>query len=61
MGIMLPVAGTGAIIMLWVIGQVADHISLQVGMMMNLLPCAGIMILSIIVMKADHACCRDSK
>ena len=51
MGIMLPVAGTGAIIMPWLIGVVADSVSLQAGMMLNLIPCVGIMALSLIIRK----------
>ncbi|MBQ2957000.1 MAG: MFS transporter [Clostridia bacterium] len=51
MGIMLPVAGTGAIIMPWLIGIVADNVSLQAGMRLNLLPCVGIMVLSLIISK----------
>ncbi len=54
MGVMLPVAGTGAIIMPWLIGLVADSIGLQAGMMLNLIPCAGIMILSMIIRKKEN-------
>jgi len=53
MGILLPVASIGAIIMPWLIGQVADSVSLQAGMALNLVPCAGIMILSLIVKKME--------
>ena len=49
MGVMLPMAGLGAIIMPWIIGLVADNVSLQVGMACNLVPCAGIMVLSMII------------
>jgi fucose permease len=51
MGVMLPVGAIGAIVMPWVIGQVADLVSLQAGMLMNLIPCAGIMIISGILLK----------
>ena len=53
MGILLPVAAFGAIIMPWFIGLVADTVSLQAGMMCNLLPCAGIMVLSLIISKVE--------
>lgn len=50
MGIMLPVAGIGAILMPWVIGIVADSVSLSAGMLSNLIPCAGIFLLSFLMM-----------
>ncbi|MBR5288029.1 MAG: MFS transporter [Clostridia bacterium] len=53
MGILLPTASIGAIVMPWIIGQVADSVSLQAGMACNLVPCAGIMILSLIVKKME--------
>ena len=49
MGVMLPAAGLGAILMPWLTGLVADGVSLQAGMMCNLVPCAGIMILSLVI------------
>ena len=54
MGIMLPVAGTGAIIMPWLIGLIADRISLQAGMLLNLIPCAGIMLLSVLILRTER-------
>ncbi len=51
MGVMLPVGAIGAIVMPWLIGQVADIAGLQAGMFVNLIPCIGIMILSIILLK----------
>lgn len=53
MGILLPVASIGAIIMPWIIGLVADGVSLQAGMACNLIPCAGILILSLIVRRME--------
>ncbi len=50
-GVMLPVGAIGAIVMPWLIGQVADLVSLQAGMMVNLIPCIGIMVLSMILLK----------
>lgn len=51
MGVMLPMAGLGAILMPWIIGLVADTLSLQAGMVCNLVPCVGIMVLSLVVLK----------
>ena len=45
LGIMLPAAACGGIVMPAVIGFVANNVSLQAGMMMNLIPCAGIAVL----------------
>lgn len=49
MGVMLPMASLGAIIMPWIIGQVADLAGLQTGMFCNLIPCVGMMILSAVI------------
>ncbi len=54
MGIMLPVAGTGAIIMPWLIGMIADAAGLHAGMLINLIPCAGIMVLSIVIRRMEN-------
>lgn len=51
MGVMLPMAGLGAILMPWIIGLVADAVSLQAGMICNLVPCAGILILSVVILR----------
>ncbi len=51
MGIMLPIAGLGAILMPWIIGLVADAVSLRAGMVCNLVPCVGIMILSVVILR----------
>ncbi len=48
MGIMLPSAGLGAILMPWIIGLVAEHISLQAGMACNIVPCIGILVFSLL-------------
>ena len=53
MGVLLPVASIGAIIMPWLIGLVADNVSLQAGMACNLVPCVGIMILSLVVKRME--------
>lgn len=51
MGVMLPLGGIGAIVMPSIIGIVADKAGLQAGMFCNLVPCAGIMVLSVILLK----------
>lgn len=53
-GVMLPVAGIGAILMPWIIGIVAEHIGLQAGMFSNLIPCIGIMVLAFVMMKMEQ-------
>ena len=51
MGIMLPVAASGAILMPWVIGVVAESAGLAAGMMTNIVPCVGLVIFAILVAK----------
>lgn len=55
MGILLPVAATGGIVMPAVIGFVAGSVSLQAGMLVNLIPCAGIAILGWIMWKKKRS------
>ena len=49
MGILLPVAAIGAILMPGIIGFAADSVSLQSAMALNLVPCAGIFVLSFVM------------
>ena len=49
MGVMLPVAGLGAILMPWVIGVVADNAGLLAGMACNIVPCAGMLLFAALV------------
>ena len=51
MGIMLPAAASGAILMPWVIGVVAESAGLAAGMMTNIVPCVGLVIFAILVAK----------
>lgn len=53
MGVMLPVAGIGAIVVPWIIGIVADCFGLQAGMLCNLVPCAGILLLSLVMLRYE--------
>lgn len=59
MGVMLPIAGAGAIIMPWVIGIVAEHISLQAGMFCNVVPCLGILVFSLLCRREERAAIPD--
>ena len=49
MGIMLPVASSGAILMPWVIGKVAESAGLAVGMATNIVPCVGLIVFAVLV------------
>ena len=51
MGIMLPVASSGAILMPWIIGIVAEKAGLAAGMASNIVPCVGLVVFSILVAK----------
>ena len=51
MGILVPVAASGAILMPWVIGVVAESAGLAAGMMTNIVPCVGLVIFAILVAK----------
>ena len=51
MGILLPIAACGGILMPLVIGFAANQFGLQTGMLTNLVPCLGIMILGAILRK----------
>ena len=48
---MLPVAGIGAIVMPWLIGVIADRVGLVTGMYCNLIPCVGILVFSVLILK----------
>lgn len=51
MGVLLPIASLGQIIMPWIIGIIADATSLKTGMLVNIIPCLGIFIISRIIPK----------
>ena len=51
MGIMLPVASSGAILMPWIIGMVAERAGLAAGMASNIVPCVGLVVFAILVAK----------
>ena len=49
MGIMLPAASSGAILMPWIIGLVAEEAGLAAGMACNIVPCIGLVVFAILV------------
>lgn len=51
MGIMLPAASSGAILMPWIIGIVAERAGIEAGMASVIVPCAGMLAFSVAVMR----------
>ena len=49
-GILLAFAGVGGILFPWLVGIIADAAGLRTGMAVNLIPCIGIIILSLILL-----------
>ncbi|MCD8347646.1 MAG: MFS transporter [Lachnospiraceae bacterium] len=49
MGIMLPVAGIGAIVMPWIAGIISEHAGLNIGMASNIVPCIGLFVFAVLV------------
>lgn len=49
MGVLLPAASSGAILMPWVIGMVAERAGIGAGMATIVLPCLGLLVFSILV------------
>ena len=49
MGIMLPAASSGAILMPWTIGIVAEKAGLAAGMASNIVPCVGLIVFTLLV------------
>lgn len=49
-GILLAFAGVGGILFPWLVGIVADFAGLRTGMAVNLIPCVGITVLSLIML-----------
>ena len=47
--ILLPAASLGAIVMPWVIGMVAEAVSLTAGMASNIVPCLGMLAFAALV------------
>lgn len=51
MGIMLPAASGGAILMPWVVGIVSEKAGLAAGMASNIVPCVGLVLFTVLVAK----------
>lgn len=49
-GILLAFAGVGGILFPWLVGIVADYAGLRSGMAVNLIPCIGITVISLIML-----------
>lgn len=48
-GVLLSIGGLGGIIFPWIVGLVADSSGLRSGMAVNLIPCAGIILLPLLI------------
>jgi len=49
-GILLAFAGVGGILFPWLVGIIADAAGLRTGMAVNLIPCVGIIVLSLMLL-----------
>lgn len=54
MGVMLPAASSGAILMPWLIGVIAEKWGLEVGMASAIVPCTGMLLFSLAVKKISE-------
>lgn len=54
MGVMLPVASSGAIIMPWIIGIIAEHGGIELGMASNIIPCTAMLLFAIAVKRLQQ-------
>lgn len=50
-GVMLSIAGVGGILFPWFVGIIADNTTLRTGMAVNIIPCVGILVLSLIMLR----------
>ncbi|MCD7955704.1 MAG: MFS transporter [Lachnospiraceae bacterium] len=48
-GVMLPVAGIGAVVMPWIAGLISEQVSLAAGMASNIVPCVGLLVFAMLV------------
>jgi TsgA-like MFS transporter len=49
-GVMLSIAGIGGILFPWFVGIIADNTTLRTGMAVNIIPCVGILSLSLLML-----------
>ncbi len=54
MGIMLPAASSGAILMPWLIGIISEYGGIKMGMASNIIPCAGLLFFCIALKKLEQ-------
>ena len=52
-GVMLPAASSGAIIMPWVTGIISQYAGLSVGMASNIVPCVGLLVFAVLVKRVS--------
>ncbi len=55
MGVMLPLSSVGGIVMPWVIGIVAEHFGITAGMACDIVPCVGMLLLSMALKRLEQA------
>ena len=55
MGVMLPAASSGAIIMPWLIGIISEYGGIKAGMASNIVPCAGLLFFCIALKKLEKS------
>lgn len=60
-GVMLPTASSGAILMPWFIGMVAERCGISAGMATNILPCAGLFIFALLVSRLPEETAGGSR
>lgn len=53
MGVMLPAASSGAIVMPWLIGIISEYGGIKAGMASNIVPCAGLLFFCIALKKLE--------
>lgn len=53
MGVMLPAASSGAILMPWLIGIISEHWGIKAGMASNIVPCVGLLIFCIALKRLE--------
>ena len=58
-GVMLSFAGVGGVVFPWLVGVVADAVGLRGGMAVNLIPCAGIILLPLLLLRRVKAASPD--
>lgn len=55
MGVMLPVASSGAILMPWIIGIVAEYAGIKLGMASNIIPCVTMLLFAIAIKRLESS------